>query len=243
MHDWAARIARDWPAFHVEERSGWRFGFADGITKRANCALVLEPGADVAEVTAYYTERGVRPCVQVWPGEEGVDERLAEHGYAVVEPTLVLARDLTERPKTDGTSQITASPVPKWSAMAETGAVERILGRVDAAYGVVPEGRGRGAAVLDGKSVGIYAMFTAPEVRGRGVATALLADLLCWAYDRGARSAYLCVVADNAPALRLYERAGFTRVSRYHSRVLHEGDGPSREPPPVTGVFCCALCG
>ncbi|MCP3013703.1 GNAT family N-acetyltransferase [Nocardiopsis dassonvillei] len=224
MHEWARRVTRDWPPFEVEERGGWRFGFAEGITKRANCALVLDPDARVAEVTAYYTGRGLRPCVQVWPGEEEVDRRLAEHGYAVVEPSLVLARGLGARPDAPGTSSVAASPGPGWSAAGAA----RILGRVEAAYGVAERGLGRGAAVLDGESVALCAMFTDPAARGRGVAAGLLADLLRWGYDRGARRAYLCVVADNAPALRLYGRAGFTEVSRYHSRVLegaHEGGG------------------
>ncbi|PDP84655.1 GNAT family N-acetyltransferase [Glycomyces fuscus] len=224
MHEWARRVTRDWPPFEVEERGGWRFGFAEGITKRANCALVLDPGAEVAEVTAYYTERGLRPCVQVWPGEEEVDRRLAGHGYTVVEPSLVLARGLGERPEAPGTSSVAASPGAAWAAPEAA----RILGPVNAAYGVAAEGLGRGAAVLDGESVAVCAMFTDPAARGRGVAAGLLADLLRWGYDAGARRAYLCVVADNAPALRLYGRAGFTEVARYHSRVLegaHEGGG------------------
>ncbi|MEE2036734.1 GNAT family N-acetyltransferase [Nocardiopsis sp. CT-R113] len=228
MHEWAARVARDWPAFGVETRGGWRLGFADGVTKRANSALLVDPGADVAEVTAFYTERGVRPCAQVWPGEEDADARLAEHGYAVVEPTLVLARELRERPEADGSSLITTRPTPGWSALfGRTGVdgrtadtVTRILGQVDTAYGVAAAGEGRGCAVVDGESVGICAMVTAPEARGRGVASVLLADLLRWAHDRGARSAYLCVVEGNEPALRLYGSAGFGPVSRYHNRVL-----------------------
>ncbi|WAE74903.1 GNAT family N-acetyltransferase [Streptomonospora nanhaiensis] len=228
MHEWAARVARDWPAFTVETRGGWRLGLADGVTKRANSALVLDPGADVAEVTAYYTGHGVRPCAQVWPGEEAVDARLAEHGYEVVEPTLVLARGLDERPAAEGASLITARPTSAWSALfGRTGVdartadtVTRILGQVGTAYGVAASGEGRGCAVLDGESVGICAMVTDPGARGKGVATGLLADLLRWAYDEGARSAYLCVVEGNEPALRLYGGAGFAPVSRYHNRVL-----------------------
>ncbi|WP_159942729.1 MULTISPECIES: GNAT family N-acetyltransferase [unclassified Nocardiopsis] len=216
MHEWARRVTRDWPPFEVEERGGWRFGFAEGITKRANCALLLEPGADVAEVTSVYTGRGLRPCVQVWPGQEETDRRLAEHGYAVVEPTLVLARGLDAPPGAPGTSEVAAVPGPVW----ESRDVTRILSRVDTGYGTAARGLSRGAAVLDGESVAVCAMFTEPHARGRGTAGALLADLLDWAHGRGARRAYLCVVADNAPALRLYERFGFTQVSRYHSRVL-----------------------
>ena len=226
MHMWAARVSRDWPPFHVERRGGWRFGLAEGITKRANCALVEDQGADVAEVTAFYRDHGLRPCVQVWPGQEGVDARLAEHGYAVVEPTLVLARELGARPEGHGVTVVSNHPTRGWvEPFAEDDpshaeGVVRILGQVSAAYGVHESGDGRGCAVLDGDSVAICAMTTVQKARGRGVARAVLDDLLTWAYDKGARQAYLCVVADNEPAARLYRGAGFREVSRYHNRVL-----------------------
>ncbi|MBB6119117.1 GNAT family N-acetyltransferase [Nocardiopsis algeriensis] len=222
MHVWASRVARDWPAFSVEERGGWRFGFAEGVTKRANSALLLDPAADAAEVTAYYGALGLRPCAQVWPGQEGADARLAGHGYEVVEPSLVLARELDRRPEAPGTTAVSDVPTDDWRVPEPDSAegTARILGRVRTAYGAAPGGAGRGCAVLDGGSVAICAMATAPRERGRGVAAAVLADLLRRAYDGGARSAYLCVVADNTPALRLYRRAGFREVSRYHYRVL-----------------------
>jgi ribosomal protein S18 acetylase RimI-like enzyme len=228
MHAWAVRVSRDWPAFRTESLGGWRLGRAEGITKRANCALVEEPGADVTEVTRFYRAHGLRPCVQVWPGEEDVDARLAEHGYAVVEPTLVLARELSERPLRPGLTRISHSPAGRWTELFEqTGVspawaegVVRILGQVTAGYGVHDDGDGRGCAVLDGDSVAICGMVTSRAARGRGVAAAVLADLLAWACDQGARRAYLCVVADNEPALRLYRGAGFEEVSRYHNRVL-----------------------
>ncbi len=228
MHTWAARVSRDWPAFHTETRDGWRFGLADGITKRANCALVEDPGADVAEVTRFYRGHGLRPCVQVWPGEEAVDARLAEHGYTLVEPTLVLVRELSASTGGPGRTRVSTTPTERWTELfAETGVsaewaegVVRILGRVSAAYGVHEDGDGRGCAVLDGESVAICAMVTARAARGRGVAGVVLGDLLAWAHDKGARHAYLCVVADNEPALRLYRGAGFEEVSRYHNRVL-----------------------
>lgn len=225
MHAWAHRVAADWPALETVERGGWRLGWGDGVTKRANCALVLEPDADVGEVTRFYRGHGLAPCVQVWPGEEEVDARLAEAGYRAVEPTLVLDRGLGERPEGPGTTEIGAGPTAQWSALTsgaghQIRGVERILGQVDAGYGIAPGGQGRGCVVVDGGSAAICSMVTAPRSRGRGVGRGVLADLLAWAHDKGARRAYLCVVEENAPALGLYEGFGFARVSRYHNRVL-----------------------
>lgn len=222
MHEWAARVARDWPAFEVVERDGWRFGTAEGVTKRANSALLLAPGADPAGVTAFYRERGLTPCAQVWPGEEDADARLERHGYAVVEPTLVLAREPRERPEAPGTTAVAIAPGADWLAHGPAGAdvVARILGGTTALYGTAPDGAGRGCAVLSGRSAAICAMVTAPAARRRGVASAILADLLARAHDEGATDAYLCVVTENTAARRLYEGFGFTEVSGYHNRVL-----------------------
>jgi len=53
---------------------------------------------------------------------------------------------------------------------------------------------------------------TAPDARGQGVATGLLTRLLARAAHAGARSCFLEVAADNAPALGLYARLGFRQV-------------------------------
>lgn len=225
MHEWARRVAADWPALETVERGGWRLGRSDGVTKRANCALALEPGADVDVVTGFYRGHLLTPCVQVWPGEEGIDARLDRAGYRMVEPTLVLGRGLPERPAGPGTTRIGARPTAEWSALTagserQVRGVEHILGRVAAGYGVAPGGEGRGCVVVDGGSAAICSMVTAAGSRSRGVGRGVLGDLLAWAHDKGARSAYLCVVEGNDPALGLYEGFGFVPVSRYHNRVL-----------------------
>lgn len=225
MHEWARRVAADWPALETVERGGWRLGRSGGVTKRANCALVLDPCADVDVVTGFYRGHGLTPCVQVWPGEEEIDTRLARAGYRMVEPTLVLGRGLAERREGPGTTEIGVRPAPEWSALTagseyQVRGFERILGQVAAGYGVAPGGEGRGCVVVDGGSAAICSMVTAAASRGRGVGRGVLEDLLVWAYDKGARHVYLCVIEDNGPALALYEGFGFVPVSRYHNRVL-----------------------
>ena len=49
------------------------------------------------------------------------------------------------------------------------------------------------------------------ELRGRGIARALLLELLRQGEDRGAKAFLLEVRAGNAPAIRLYEGLGFER--------------------------------
>ena len=72
--------------------------------------------------------------------------------------------------------------------------------------------------VRDGDLAGIFAMRTVPRLRGRRLGQRVLLRLARWAADEGARRLYLQVEDDNAPAVALYRRLGFTRAYRYHYR-------------------------
>ena len=50
------------------------------------------------------------------------------------------------------------------------------------------------------------------------MARRLVQSALKWARQRGARSAWLQVEADNAQALALYRALGFDEIYRYHYR-------------------------
>ncbi|MFD3454658.1 GNAT family N-acetyltransferase [Streptomyces sp. NPDC058691] len=62
----------------------------------------------------------------------------------------------------------------------------------------------------DGGEVGeLYAIYVRPDRIGRGDGRALMNAVRARAAERGFRRLRLWVLADNAPALRFYERAGF----------------------------------
>jgi ribosomal protein S18 acetylase RimI-like enzyme len=60
----------------------------------------------------------------------------------------------------------------------------------------------------------LISMWTAPSHRGRGIGRMLVDDVAGWARGRGASVLDLFVVSTNAPAIRFYERLGFTRTGR-----------------------------
>lgn len=69
------------------------------------------------------------------------------------------------------------------------------------------------------------AMGIVPEARGRGLGTALLEHVLRQAKARGDKQMLLECIEQNAPALRLYRRAGFHELCRlvgYHGVALVE---------------------
>jgi GNAT superfamily N-acetyltransferase len=80
-------------------------------------------------------------------------------------------------------------------------------------------------AVIDGSDVGVargaahrqsdvrelVSMWVGPSARRQGVGRQLLESVATWARGVGAGTLVLDVVASNAAAIALYERAGFTR--------------------------------
>ncbi len=54
-------------------------------------------------------------------------------------------------------------------------------------------------------------MFTRLEFRGKGLAKMILDNLTAWAKSRGLNEVRLEVYDENEPAIRAYEKAGFTK--------------------------------
>jgi GNAT superfamily N-acetyltransferase len=84
----------------------------------------------------------------------------------------------------------------------------------DVAEATVP-GVARGVAAYDADWVGIRGLEVSLSHRRRGLARAVMAALVAWGAERGATTAYLQVLGDNAPALALYASMGFTTHHSY----------------------------
>jgi ribosomal protein S18 acetylase RimI-like enzyme len=67
--------------------------------------------------------------------------------------------------------------------------------------------------------VGLFDIVTAAPFRRRGLGTQLILHLLQWGKTNGARRAYLQVMCNNDPALRLYTGLGFREIYQYWYRV------------------------
>lgn len=193
-----------------------------------------------------YREAGLPLYVRITPfsAPPGLDEALAARGWRLHDPTRVLVHPrLAELPPIEppaglhdeaacaedyaaavgalrGSSpgeiaahaqRLLASPVPYhgrlWRAAA--GAAGTESGRVLACAQVAREG----------ELAGLYDVYTAPDARGRGLATALCARVLRLAQAAGARTGYLQVDAGNAAALTVYRRLGFLDTYGYHYRL------------------------
>lgn len=203
------------PALRVQPLGDWqlRHGPAAPERRRANSALAFgNPGMAldeaVATVARWYAERGLPPLASVLAdGPE--EQQLLDRGWRPTGPeadVLVqlasVARALRERPSSSDVAVGVAEELP--------GVVT-----VTAVDGGVQVGRLVAAAEDDW--VGFRGLEVSAGHRRRGVGRALVTAALEWGAERGATTAYLQVMPEAEPALRLYAGLGFRthHVSRY----------------------------
>lgn len=79
--------------------------------------------------------------------------------------------------------------------------------------------RACGLGVLQETYLGLYDIVVDVNARRRGHGRALVSQLLRWGKENGARIAYLQVIANNEPALKLYAQLGFVEQYKYWYRV------------------------
>lgn len=75
--------------------------------------------------------------------------------------------------------------------------------------------RASGVAAYADDWVGFRSIVVDPAYRRQGLALAVMDALLEWGAERGATTAYLQVLGDNAPAIALYAGLGFTTHHAY----------------------------
>ena len=177
------------------------------LLKRGNSALAMgDPGVSLAEasdlVRSAYARLERVPLAQVERDgdvERGL-RRLGWEPFGVGDSATMLA-SLAQ--------VVRLLPAPPPETVAEEAPT-----RLEVS---LPDGTARGAASLDGDWLCLHSLAVDPDHRRRGLARQVLAELLDWGASRGARTAWLHVESDNAPALALYEGLSFRthHLNRY----------------------------
>jgi ribosomal protein S18 acetylase RimI-like enzyme len=241
-----------WPAVVDEPLGQWRLRAAGGFTGRANSALTLgDPGVPVGDalhqVRAFAAANGIGAAAHVVVGAP-VEAAVAAAGWTVNEAhpggaeSVVMTGPLTglAGPVPAGVTVSERVPDGWWPlavGAAEPTAAQRtvLAGRAGMGFGGMGFGTARVAdrivGVVRGAVVGdllhIARLAVAPEHRGRGLATGLLAALAEWGAVAGAVRCALQVATHNAAAISLYAGLGCRPHHRY------------RYWRPPAGPGCC----
>jgi ribosomal protein S18 acetylase RimI-like enzyme len=228
-----------WPALEEVPVDGWVARFANGVTQRANSVMPLAAPGDfevaLDQVEELYADRGLTAVFQVGtdaqPAE--LDRTLAERGYEFGSPTGLQAVDVDHAIKqlapadVDIAEAADADWLDLWWAVDGRGdadalaVAEKILAGGPALYATIRDDDTTvavGRLALVGEWGGVYCLAVRPDARRRGLGGAVLAGLLAAGRDHGVTRSWLQVRDENAAARRLYQRAGYTEVARYHYR-------------------------
>lgn len=230
-----------WPALQTLFCDGWVLRFAGGYTRRANSIAPLYPGCrdsagKLTACEALYREQRLPVVFKLTTaGEAGaLDRLLAERGYRAEARTSVQVLDLsawTHAPPAGIESS--GALTDEWLAAASRmshARPEQVAAHRQILQQILPARRfawidagdraiACGLAVAQDGYVGLFDIAVDPEHRRRGHAGQLMQALLAWGKQAGAHTAYLQVMLDNAPALRLYAKLGFAEAYRYWYRV------------------------
>jgi ribosomal protein S18 acetylase RimI-like enzyme len=226
--------ARAWPPARRARIGGWRLNAASGHSGRINaCWPLAGPGLEtrlaIGRTEAWYSGQGLPARFKIVDRAHAPADltgALAGLGYRAHTETVMMVGPAGG--DGDGAAIIEAGLSEDFAAVFAAAGEdpgdtrERIetLGRVPAPRAfaridVAGAPAAIGACGVEADWAGIFAMRTAAARRRQGLARRVLAALLAWAGQAGARRAWLQVEADNAAALALYAAAGFAEAYRY----------------------------
>lgn len=221
---------------------GWLVRYSPGKAKRARCVNAVAAGRLALDekltlAAEVFRDAGLPMVLRITPFTQpgDLDAQLAARGLTRFDDTRVMVADLADPPHADLPPGLRLEAVDAARYAEVVGALRRSPPEQRVAHAErlvsspVPY---RGWLLRDGADVlacaqyareadlvGLYDVFTAEPARNRGLGSRLCARLLALAHAEGARTAYLQVDADNAPARAVYFRLGFADGYAYHYRA------------------------
>ena len=218
---------------------GWLLRVSPGKARRARSVNAyfgssLPLGQKIDYCERLYAQRDLPVLFRITPFLQPSDlpAALAARGYEAFDTTLVQLMRLERPPESPDASGFVVT-APAADAFADAVALlqgssaqqrnayfERLKESPLKTRALLAHIDGRpvgvGTIMLEDGLAGVFSMVTAPDMRARGVASAILASLLTWAWEHGAAHAYLQVDGDNQRALAVYRNFGFATAYTYH---------------------------
>jgi GNAT superfamily N-acetyltransferase len=211
-----------WRALAVPQ-SGARVLVADGyVAARFPAEPILDnallfESARLPEVEAIYA--GVDRYA-VWASEDCAAAALLEAGYARDEVTVAMVCQLAEIPPVQ--ASITVEPTRVEVLTELNGVPDSMLQGVPACRAYATADQASGALLIEvGTDLNVSFVATRPEMRRRGLATAVLQHALREAHQDGFVTASLQATAMGT---QVYRRLGFRQVGVWQEWVSERGD-------------------
>ena len=95
-----------------------------------------------------------------------------------------------------------------------------------------------GLGIISDGFFGIFDIVTAPQFRNKGYGYELINGMLYWAIQNQAYAAYVQVIAENTPAVRLYQKLGFTLSYEYKYKIQNFARSSSKTRYSGSRVWC-----
>jgi GNAT superfamily N-acetyltransferase len=200
-----------WPDLETRPVGDWLLRHSPtSSARRANSVLAMTPSGrddDYEQVVAFYEGQGQRPIAAVLPGS-AEDALFRSHGWVLEshdrDTVFQLGSVAAARRSLAGV------PLPDLD-------VALVGGDQVVTVEVSDDGRilASGVAAVADDWVGFRRVEVDQAQRGRRLGLLVMAELLDWGAERGATTAYLQVLADNARAFTLYDGLGFREHHRY----------------------------
>lgn len=216
-------IDATWPADHIVTAGGFdiRIGKGGGKRVSAATAIALED-LDIQAAEDALISSGQDKLFMIRPDEIVLDQRLEERSYSIIDPVVVLQKNLFDTVHNSGVKFLdepNSEQIDIWSnggiGPARLDVMERASG--PKAYVHLP-GATAFAAISDG-----IAMAHAVEVdaanRRQGLGRKIMDGICHWAKSYGATSIAVLTVRENAAAMALYKQMGLTKTAHYHYRI------------------------
>lgn len=226
-------IDQSWPAAERQSIGPWTIRRGDGGGSRVSSATATGPasGDDLAMAEDAMRDLGQTQQFMIRVGDEDLDRTLEAAGYAVKDPTVLLAAPVTsiaiERPKTLSSFAISSPLACQRSVWAAGGIGPERLAVMDRCTLSKTTLLGRrsetpaGAAFVaaNGPHAMLHALEVATPHRRTGLGRDMTVSAAFWAQAQDAQWFTLLVTRANEGAIALYSSLGMSVVGQYHYRI------------------------
>lgn len=231
-----------WPAHKVEIYDGWLLRFSHNYTHRTNCVNPISDGClplneKIAFCEKEYTRFETPTIFKISPLQSpDFDARLESFGYEKSRVTEVMTMPLSRFCPYTGDIRVTLSDriTPEWitnlfrlngttnpvhlqivPSMFQAIPKETIAARIEINGCMAASGLG----ILDREHIGLYAIYVDSRFRNQQFGKAICSAIIQEGMKKGAKYAYLQVVAQNHTARILYQHLGFEYLYTYWFRM------------------------